>query len=409
MKTYNITVFEHQVLKVGFNGFNQSHLDSLSKWLFSNQTSDDNSQYFSLVDHGIKFKSWVGIFQIDNIYIEVLPKVSSEGDSETVQKQWRKRLCKMLSYTKTLDIRQTDYASQEIENRPLWEIFYNHYLHLVEELIKTGLIKNYIHEVKNRPALKGKLIFSKQVNKNMVHQEMFYTDASEYSRNSLLNQVIFKALRLISRYPSISKDAKSLIEDFAEIEDIDSRKINWDKIDLLRKERKTEKYKEALSFAELIIKGFNPDLNSGHHDVLGIMFDMNKLFEKYVAQKMSLAMPGRISAQNAGYVWKSRKAIPDIVYKRSSNENVILDTKWKKIASELDISTADIFQQYVYCRKFDSRRAYLVYPFYSELHFGCELVENNICDESIYVFNENDKFRTVDDCSLGVLFWKWND
>ena len=230
MKVHNITVFEHQVLKIGTKGFTQKHFESLSKWLFKNQTTEDNSQYFSLVDHGVKFKSWVGILQIGNTYIEVLPKISNQNDSKEVQNEWRNRLCTMLSVTKTIDIRQTEKTNQSTYEHTLWEIFYRYYLTLVQDLIKSGLIKSYRHEEANRTSLRGKLLFSKQITKNLIHQEKFYTDASVYNRDTLLNQVILKALRIISKSPSIFIDAKSILECFDDIQDIDSRKINWEKV-----------------------------------------------------------------------------------------------------------------------------------------------------------------------------------
>lgn len=47
-----------------------------------------------------------------------------------------------------------------------------------------------------------------------------------------------KALRIISANPSIFIDAKSILECFGDIQDISSKKINWDKVELLKKERK---------------------------------------------------------------------------------------------------------------------------------------------------------------------------
>lgn len=409
MKPHKITIFEHQILKVGIDGFTQKHLDSLSKWLFKNQTSEDNSQYFSLIDHGVKFKSWVGILQVGNVYIEVLPKISNQNASEEVITEWRNRLCKMLSVTKTLDIRQTEHSNQNTNNHPLWEIFYRYYLSLVQDLIKTGLIKSYKHEEANRTALKGKLLFSKQIKENIVHQEKFYTDASVYNRDSLINQVIFKALRIISSYYAISHDAKSLLECFDDIKNISNKKIDWDKVNLYKKERKTEKYEKALTVAELIIKGTNPDLSSGLYNVTGIMFDMNVLFEKYVAQQMARYIPGRIAAQKGGCFWESRLAIPDITYKKSSSENIIFDTKWKKISIEKDISTADIFQQYVYCKKFNAEKAFLIYPWWNGIGCGEIFYEDNISELIIQDFNPK-KYKIENGNNfLGILFWKWKE
>ena len=409
MKVYNITVFEHQVLKVGTKGFTQKHFDSLSKWLFKNQTTEDNSQYFSLVDHGVKFKSWVGILQIGNTYIEVLPKISNQNDSPEVQNEWRNRLCKMLCVTKTLDIRQTENTNQSTFEHTLWEIFYRYYLNLVQDLIKSGLIKSYRHEEANRTALRGKLLFSKQITKNLIHQEKFYTDASVYNRDSLLNQVILKALRIISTSPLIFNDAKSILETFEDIQDIATKKINWEKVELLKKERKTEKYQYALSFAELIIKGTNPDLDSGYYSVTGIMFDMNALFEKYVAQRMSHFFPNKIFAQKGRRFWETRLAIPDILYKKNDKESIIFDTKWKKLTNKTDISSGDIFQQYVYCKLFSAKKAFLIYPWYASLDFGEVLFEESISDNNIELLRSSAYKVKNEDSALGVIFWKWKE
>lgn len=408
MKVYNITVFEHQVLKVGTKGFTQKHFESLSKWLFKNQTTEDNSQYFSLVDHGVKFKSWVGILQIGNTYIEVLPKISNQNDSPEVRNEWRNRLCRMLCVTKTLDIRQTENTNQSTFEHTLWEIFYRYYLSLVQDLIKSGLIKSYRHEEANRTALRGKLLFSKQITKNLIHQEKFYTDASVYNRDSLLNQVILKALKIISTNPLIFNDAKSILETFEDIQDIATKKINWEKVELLKKERKTEKYQYALSFAELIIKGTNPDLNSGYYSVTGIMFDMNALFEKYVAQRMSHFFPKKIYAQKNKYFWEFHTARPDILYKKNENENIIFDTKWKKLANKTDIASGDIFQQYVYCKLFSAKKAFLIYPWYTDLDFGNNLLENDITSNDIIILKTSHYKVKGEDISLGIIFWKWN-
>lgn len=110
------------------------------------------------------------------------------------------------------------------------------------------MIKSYRHEEANRTALRGKLLFSKQITKNLIHQEKFYTDASVYNRDSLLNQVIFKALKIISASPLVFYDAKSILETFDDIQDVVPKKINWEKVELLKN------YGDYLSQNSIIIE-----------------------------------------------------------------------------------------------------------------------------------------------------------
>lgn len=78
-------------------------------------------------------------------------------------------------------------------------------------------------------------------------------------------------------------------------------------------------------------------------------------------------------------------AIPDILYKNSDSENIIFDIKWKKLASKTDIASGDIFQQYVYCKLFSAEKAFLIYPWYTNLDFGDVLREEVIIDNDIEV------------------------
>ncbi|MCR4954596.1 MAG: McrC family protein, partial [Treponema sp.] len=91
------------------------------------------------------------------------------------------------------------------------------------------------------------------------------------------------------------------------------------------------------------------------------------IVEKYVAQRMSHFFPNKIFAQKGARFWETRLAIPDILYKKNNKENIIFDTKWKKLTNKTDISSGDIFQQYVYCKLFSAKKAFLIYPWYANL------------------------------------------
>lgn len=70
-KTHTIQVFEHELLKVDSkNGFSQVHWEKLG-WY----NEEHGGKYFSLAPKGVKFKNYVGVIQVDDLTIEILPKL----------------------------------------------------------------------------------------------------------------------------------------------------------------------------------------------------------------------------------------------------------------------------------------------------------------------------------------------
>ncbi len=87
IKHKSISVFEHQRLYVGEQGFKQTHLDAMLKL---NEYHDGN--YFEPIAKGIKFNQYVGVLQVDGLTIEIHPKADKDDDDN----KWKGVLLKML-------------------------------------------------------------------------------------------------------------------------------------------------------------------------------------------------------------------------------------------------------------------------------------------------------------------------
>ena len=100
---------------------------------------------------------------------------------------------------------------------------------------------------------------------------------------------------------------------------------------------------------------------------------METLFESYIAQKLKRELDPKefsVSVQDKSYHLfdqpRQFRIRPDIVVKRKADGAVfILDTKWKLLSTSkvnYGISQSDMYQMYVYQKKYQAAHISLLYP-----------------------------------------------
>ncbi|MCF4101038.1 McrC family protein [Gillisia sp. M10.2A] len=351
----SIKVFEHQFLKLGDN-FKKHHLEAFSKL-----NALHNDCYFDLRYNGLKFKNYVGVIQVDGLTIEILPKVDSYNEEKDL---WQSVLIDMLKATKKLKVQPVGSANVNRQNIHLLDLYFEWFLREVELLIKQGLIKQYYRETKNVKALKGKLEFSGHIQKNLIHKERFYTSYQIYEKDHLIHQILFYAMEIIENFSKgtyLYSKCKSIQLDFP---DVSKCHIDSSTFSKIKYNRKNLPYKTALEIAKFIILNYAPNISSGEEKMLGLLFDMNSLWEEYVLIKLKLEANSRddvnVFGQRTKGFWQGITIRPDVVIEMR-NQTYIIDTKWKNIKYSKP-STQDLRQMYVYNDYWDSYKAVLLYP-----------------------------------------------
>ena len=82
-----ITVYEHQALKLDMHeDFKIHHLEALQRYY-----GEKGTNYYSLINKGVKFSQYVGVLQVGKLIVEVLPKTDRDEGID-----WRKLLIGML-------------------------------------------------------------------------------------------------------------------------------------------------------------------------------------------------------------------------------------------------------------------------------------------------------------------------
>jgi len=362
VSTYQpLQFFEYE--RVTFKGkwsherFLEAHFQAFERYYLENP----NTPFFQLIPNGVQFKQYVGVIQIGNTTIEVLPKAGKENDKEV----WQSVLLDMLKSCHLLTAKNTGTAQLRLKSNSLLHLYFELFLNEVEILLHRGLIKKYRREHGQSTALKGPIQFAKHLSKNTIHKERFYVNYNLYDKNHLIHQILNEAIKVIGHFTSesIVLDKLNRVKTlFPETDSLRVKDKHFKKIPLSRKHIP---YEKALLIAELILMNYRPDIKSGSKDLIALMFDMNKLWEEYILQ--SLKKEGNsefiIRGQKQRVFWNNSKVIkPDIVLEsRNENKTFIIDTKWK-VVNDGTPGDDDLKQMYAYNYRWDCNHSMLLYP-----------------------------------------------
>lgn len=438
--------------------------NNLWDFILESKGADDLEQILSVHKKKgrryIKCSRYVGTIQTkDGCTIEILPKIfgcSSQSDED--KRKSRKIFLHMLKSFKDADSKNFQNANLSTsENFPILESYISNYLSETENLLRTGLKKNYTKIQENSFFLKGKLQIQKQISKNLTDKIHFRIEYAKYIEDIPQNRIIVSTLNKLKQLAySNSNKARiyKLLAIFCEIPE--SGNINSDLQISLGANRLFASYENLMHWSSqfLLNRGFTTF--SGNHVNQSLLFNAEKLFESYVATLFkSFARRHteyNVYTQHKKYylVDKHNKSgqfriKPDIFVESSnkndfaSYENIILDTKWKIIDEKRPdkhylIQIADMYQLYAYGQKYSLGEGYfydvhpklvLIYPatesftkelptfFYEEIkrEFGLRLtvcpfnlskIKQSEIDEQIKMILESANKNELPDGSLYI-------
>ncbi|WP_291064755.1 MULTISPECIES: McrC family protein [unclassified Empedobacter] len=350
-----IQVFEYQKLRYDDSGdFRKHHFDVMVKFNELHQ-----NKYFTIIHQGIRFGSYVGVIQIGGLTIEILPKADNNENAD--KNLWQNVLLNMLKICKKIQVESISETQLKKRYHSILDVYFELYLNEIERLVKKGLIKKYRKNQSNQNVLKGKLLFSQNIQHNLVHKERFYCEHQVYDKNHLLHQILYKGLLVLKTFvnDSLKDKLNRLLFEFQDIENLAIQKKHFDKIII---DRKNNDYQKAINIAKIIILNYSPSLNYGNENLLTLLFDMNTLWEEYIFRILQKHKTEEIevSFQNSDKFWENKRIRPDIVLK-TKDETFVIDTKWKIIEAN-NPSDDDLKQMFVYNLHWKAEKTLLLYP-----------------------------------------------
>lgn len=364
MTKVQIRVFEHQSMtyygRHAVPEFTEKHHQAFESYFQKNE----RTPFFELIPKGVRFKSYVGVIQIGDTVIEVLPKADRKKKSSASKETWQNILLDMLRTCELLKARQSSNASLKLKRNSILDLYFILFLEELEALMKKGLIKKYKSHQSQQKTLKGTLVFREQIKRNLIHKERFFVRHQSYDKNHLLHQILHEALLLIDRL-----DAGGVLKDrigrmLLDFPKVDSRKINADDFERINSSRKHAPYERSLEIAKLLLLNFRPDLKAGRQNMIALMFDMNMLWEEYLYRVLRKELKSQwdVHGQKKKRFWEKKVIKPDIVLRhRESGVVYVIDAKWK-LPERNKPSDNDLKQMFAYNHYWKCTHSLLLYP-----------------------------------------------
>ncbi len=326
----------------------------------------------------IQVTSFVGVLRAPNGFqIEVLPKIGKAISGGPGQA--RKLLIEMLRSLDGFRHIQTDSAKLSATRMPLLEVFINEFLIAVDHVVKRGVRSDYSAVQDDLFALRGKLLVSQQIRRNLFRADRFFTEHDEFSPNRPENRLIHSALRRalsISSSQGNQKFARELSFVFSDITVSSNVPQDFKKV---RIDRGMSHYGNALAWARLVLEGRSPLTGSGSESATSLLFPMEAVFESYVAKYLSKQLANGLTlktqaqsrhlVQHNSQSWFRLK--PDLLVRNGTHNVLVLDTKWKLLDSakangreKYGLSQSDFYQLFAYGQNYLSGTGdiVLIYP-----------------------------------------------
>lgn len=362
----------------------------LKKYIKDNNLEDDY-EFFKITKAVIIPQNFVGTIPLDDIQIEILPKIPLVENNIEAEKIRFLEILQSIDYFKE---KIFSNSKIEITDTSILEIFIHLFIEEVEKIIKKGLIYRYVDKNENFNVFKGKLDINNHIKYNFSHKEKFFMKFDEFSVDSLENITIKLTIQKLKKISVNLKNKENLNKIGHYFENVSILDGSIENLKYLTFDRMNDYYKNAIQWAKIFLNNQSSSIFSTNNgEIPSILFPMETIFENYIANKLvniiqeksynqlaikvqdnSCSIFSSISLNNVKIDNNILRIRPDIVIKnKDAKEIFILDTKWKilnKLDDKFKISTEDVYQMLAYVKTYSDRnknkyickKAYLIYP-----------------------------------------------
>jgi 5-methylcytosine-specific restriction enzyme subunit McrC len=338
-----------------------------------------------LCDHNtyLRARQMVGVIAGPHCSLEILPKIDPAAPNEDARTV-RSRLVHMLDVALGLNISAGEATSMAHRADSLLEAFVSLFADRFLAEVRRGLPRQYFEHAEDLPALRGRLDVVRQFTRNAVRPDRLACQFDALHADTPLMRVMKACVLLLTRFARTAETQRKLTELrllLSEVGDVPLNRLPWSAIII---DRTNRRWKGLLELARLLLGARWQQTHADDRQPSGItlLFPMNELFERYVAVQLRRALVGtdlEVVAQGGfecclgdyspDVVCRGRlfRTKPDIIIRDSNRVLAVIDTKWKRLASEPfdakhGVAQSDVYQLMAYARLYRCDRLMLLYP-----------------------------------------------
>jgi 5-methylcytosine-specific restriction enzyme subunit McrC len=314
----------------------------------------------------IEARSWVGVVQFERFAVRIVPKLAGENLG----------LVRLIEFTTGLDALRRIRGQRllEVQGSSLLDLLVLLLAEACEDILRAGLLKDYVEREDALPVLRGRLLGARQVLERFGRVDQVVCRFDEHEHDVVENQILAAALRAIA--PKVGN--VTLRHRTHRLQGVFSEVCDPDALDLdsarhsLEYQRQNEHYRQAHMLAWIVVDatGVEDVLASGDLRCFPFLVNMDRLFELFIARLIDRVLTGtgdRIQYQrrDRSIIWDEDKrrpysaVVPDVLIARRSGNQLTrlpVDAKYK-LYDGRRVSPGDIYQSFLYAYVYGTRGA----------------------------------------------------
>lgn len=236
----------------------------------------------------------------------------------------------------------------------------------ISNQIRRGLGREYIETKASVSSPVGKIDISSSLKQLSFTEKCLVCEYDQFTENAYLNQILKTTATLLLQSkevrPKRKKDLISVLRYMANVNLVDLRRVNWNRINY---HRNNATYKMLMNLCYLVISGLLLTKHGGNAKLANYLDDqkMHRLFERFIMEYYRKHFPLlHVSAAQINWdvddgVLEYLPVMQSDITLKYGNDTVIIDTKYysstmqyNKMYDSRTIHSANLYQIYTYVK-----------------------------------------------------------